>query len=119
MSVRRTKLVKLRNHAYRKQQGHCYYCQFPMWSGTLDLKPSTVLRTVSQLQCTAEHLKARQDGGGDNQTNIVAACFKCNQARHRPRSPRDPNSHLRHVRRRIKKGKWHSANTYKLVADLT
>jgi 5-methylcytosine-specific restriction endonuclease McrA len=32
--------------------------------------------------CTAEHLVARMDGGRDTRDNIVAACRRCNAARH-------------------------------------
>lgn len=35
-----------------------------------------------RLQCTAEHLRARCDGGKNCPKNIVAACLSCNAGRH-------------------------------------
>lgn len=59
------RLQFLRRCACRKQDGRCFYCLKPMG------------RDV-----TAEHLVARMDGGNDTPANIVAACRRCNAARH-------------------------------------
>jgi hypothetical protein len=59
------------------------------------------------LQCTAEHLVARCDGGSDSPDNIVAACRHCNSRRHRRPEPLDPLTYRKHVRRRIARGCWH------------
>ena len=63
-------IAKNRLIAYQRQSGRCYYCDLPMWLGKL---PGKRHRPAS-LQCTAEHLVARQDGGDNSARNIVAAC---------------------------------------------
>jgi hypothetical protein len=67
------------------------------------------MRQTRHLRCTAEHLKARADGGSDRSDNIVAACIYCNLRRHRPRSPLSPPEYQAHVRRRMQQGKWLAA----------
>lgn len=68
--------------------------------------------TVAQarrLECTAEHLQARQDGGTSARSNIVAACLDCNQQRHRRKRPLEPGAHGQWVTKRIREGRWHRA----------
>jgi hypothetical protein len=82
-----------------------------MWDG--DAKPfieryKLSRRQALQLQCTAEHLRARVDGGADCQLNIVAACRVCNARRHHTKVARDPNEHRMYVQRRVHRGKWHA-----------
>lgn len=61
-------LIPILRHRACKQQGKlCFYCARPM------TKP------------TAEHLKARHEGGPDTAKNIVAACSYCNHRRHQDR----------------------------------
>jgi 5-methylcytosine-specific restriction endonuclease McrA len=71
----------------------------------------TVNRT-KWLQATAEHLHEKSDGGKISAENIVAACFFCNQARHksRPNSAPLPEPYLQNVRKKLAKGKWHGIN---------
>ncbi len=64
-------------------------------------------------QCTAEHLKAKQDGGKDNESNILAACHYCNQNRHKHKSPKDPISYKQYVKNRLEKGKWNLCMMHK------
>ncbi|MCB1616206.1 MAG: HNH endonuclease [Pseudomonadales bacterium] len=64
-------------------------------------------RQASLLQCTAEHLQARQDGGEDTADNIVAACAYCNRKRHKRPVPLPPQGYRHHVLKRVRKGKWH------------
>ncbi|WP_213946981.1 HNH endonuclease [Luteibacter sp. dw_328] len=66
------------------------------------------LPSARHFQCTAEHLHARQDGGRDTRTNIVAACWYCITRRHRRKRPLAPHAYRRHVRARVAIGKWHS-----------
>lgn len=83
-----------RVHAYNRQNGRCFYCQWPMWERAFEPQDKAMMRInavrnhkgdpVSNLQsfeCTAEHLERRADGGGDVKNNIVAACLDCNSAR--------------------------------------
>lgn len=48
---------------------------------------------ASKFQCTAEHLRARCDGGKDWPRNIVAACLSCNTGRHQLKNPPSPQEH--------------------------
>lgn len=111
-------LIKYRLAAYQRQQGRCYYCGLPMWFKHTDefakkygLKPSS----VAALQCTAEHLVARQDGGTNTGANIVAACRKCNGGRHRRTVPLSPAQHRARVQARLRAGKWHPPALARLV----
>lgn len=104
------RIVKHRQNAFNSQQGRCCYCGMPMWlhhpdevAGILGVKP----RTVSGLKCTAEHLVARQNGGKDTKTNIVAACRTCNGRRHRAAEPLSPPEYRQKVQGRLQAGKWH------------
>ena len=94
-------LKKIRHEKMIAQNGCCYYCGLQMWEGRAGRRPRA-------LQCTAEHLQARCDGGKDTPENIVAACLFCNRARHRPKKPRSPEGHREHVRRRMAAGRWHA-----------
>ncbi|MRX33996.1 HNH endonuclease [Aminobacter aminovorans] len=90
------KLRKLRDDAYNRQDGHCWYCRRLM---------SPADGTGSS-RCTAEHLLARCDGGKDTSDNVVAACWLCNSRRHRRKVPLSPESYFIHVRALIAKGRW-------------
>lgn len=59
------RLQFLRRRACADQGGRCFYCLQHMGSDV-----------------TAEHLVARMDGGKDTPSNVVAACRRCNAARH-------------------------------------
>lgn len=84
-------LRKLRDAAFERQAGRCFYCQFLMWRDETDPFPvrhGFSMKAARRLKCTAEHLRARQDGGRDLAHNIVAACWHCNRSRHaRPTAP--------------------------------
>ncbi|UWQ95909.1 HNH endonuclease [Rhodobacteraceae bacterium M385] len=81
-----------------------------MWDKALDATDCTTQkRRTKALQCTAEHLWARSDGGSNNPENIVAACRYCNTTRHKCKKPRSPESHRAHVRRRLNQGRWFSS----------
>lgn len=99
------KLRQLRTLAYHAQDGRCWYCGARMWLSVpeeLGLRP----RSAKPLQCTAEHLIARQDGGRDVAGNIAAACWLCNHRRHQRKSPPSPGAYKALVQRRLAKGKW-------------
>jgi hypothetical protein len=103
-------LIKSRLKAFKLQQGRCIYCELPMWLDnpeTFATKYKVHIKAVKIFQCTAEHLKAKKDGGQDVEGNIVAACFYCNHKRHQGKFPRDPISYKQHVTKRIGMGKWH------------
>ncbi len=102
---------KARKDAYFRQSGRCYYCQQPMWlgnPGSFSIQYGLTNRDAARFQCTAEHLKARQDGGSDDAFNIVAACAFCNRARHRRPRALEPEPYKQFVHRLQSRGHWHS-----------
>ncbi len=116
-------LIKSRSTAFERQGGRCYYCDFPMWRGSIEHFArlyGITLGQARQFQCTAEHLLARQDGGGDVRSNIVAACFVCNQRRHKRKQPLEPEIYREFIQRRLSQGRWHMLRTLtncELAAD--
>jgi 5-methylcytosine-specific restriction endonuclease McrA len=95
------------------QGGRCYYCGLPMWDDAVKevaSRPDARIRLAPKsLRCTAEHLHARSDGGGNTADNVVAACWYCNNQRHRRKCPLSPEEHRRHVEKRMAAGKWLAA----------
>lgn len=108
------KIPTLRRQAFDHQHGRCWYCGVQMWLASPSELPGVPVRSASRLQCTAEHLQARCDGGTDVASNIVAACMLCNRTRHQRKKPPPPEAYLVDVRRRVCKGGWH----YPWVRDL-
>ncbi|UWQ15360.1 HNH endonuclease [Aliiroseovarius sp. M344] len=107
------KTSKIRRAKMLAQGGRCYYCDLPMWEheaekvGWPDLWTNEKPKT---LQCTAEHLVPRSDGGVDTPENIVAACWFCNTTRHKRKQVRSPQEHRAHVKKRMRKGRWLQAS---------
>ena len=91
-----TKLNKLRDEAFDRQGGLCWYCRRPM-SKASDKRPN---------RRTAEHLLAQCEGGQDVAENIVAACWYCNVQRHRSATPLPPEAYRDYVRCRLARGNW-------------
>ena len=110
----------LRAQAFHAQGGHCCYCELLMWlEAPEELRaPGLSPRTVRGLQCTAEHLVARQDGGRDKRQNIAAACQFCNARRHRRKHPPQPAAYQHLVRRRMSNGRWHPVSIHRATAAL-
>ncbi|MFN4350995.1 MAG: HNH endonuclease [Hylemonella sp.] len=109
-----SRLQHLRQRAFTRQGCRCFYCGQLMCTGDTHLfaqKLGITARQAKWLRCTAEHLRARQDGGRDTADNIVAACFWCNTRRHlgRPKRAPDANTFATRVRGRVARGKWHPA----------
>ena len=109
-------LSRFRPAAFRRQGERCHYCGVLMW---LDNETAFAQRhglppsSVRWLKCTAEHLRARQDGGRDSAENIVAACLRCNRLRHQgwKKAPA-PETYLQHVRRLLSRKLWHRAPVF-------
>jgi 5-methylcytosine-specific restriction endonuclease McrA len=102
-------IVRTRSIAYHRQAGRCFYCLAPMWiddPSRFAEQHAITLDQASRLRCTAEHLRARRDGGDDSPENIVAACWHCNNARHRRKLPLAPTAYRNTVRARMAKRKW-------------
>ena len=98
-----------RNSAFRKQDGHCYYCSTLMWDENIyqfSIRFNVTLSHSKLYKSTGEHLIAKQDSGLNTQSNIVAACLFCNQTRHKSRKPLTSDKFRTHVLGRLRKGKW-------------
>ncbi len=97
---------KIRLIKFHEQHGRCYYCGCIMWewqcSGQVRKGPEALW-----YQCTAEHLTARSDGGGNEADNIAAACLRCNRERHLMRPVLEPAKYRAYVQTRMEKGEWH------------
>ncbi|WP_372828210.1 HNH endonuclease [Polaromonas sp.] len=107
-----------RQAAYRAQAGLCFYCRCAMWTrSSIELTRSYDItkQQAKRLQCTAEHLRPRSEGGSDLPDNIVAACRHCNCTRHKRKIPRSADEHLRRVRSRISGGRWHPREVLRVM----
>lgn len=110
-----TSLRRHRDLAAQRQHFRCWYCGFPMWHRDptpFAQRHGLTVRLARRFCCTAEHLKARSDGGSDRSDNIVAACIYCNRMRHKRKVPRDPEDHRSHVARRVRLGRWHPSQAH-------
>ncbi|QRF60266.1 HNH endonuclease [Variovorax paradoxus] len=85
------RISTLRSLACSAQDGKCFYCYRAMGR-----------------EVTAEHLKARMDGGRNARENIVAACRYCNQQRHAlfGRSAPGPDTYGFYVLLMLAAGLW-------------
>ena len=109
--VLRSRLKELRLRAAVIQNYQCFYCAGPMWVSDpigFAAKYSLSARQARLLQCTAEHLKPRCEGGSNVSCNVVAACLLCNSRRHRSLRPLDPQSFRKRVQWARLKGRWHT-----------
>ena len=105
------RIQSLRNHAFRAQQGRCFYCGVGMWLVSPDELPGGSSRlsaaSAARLKCTAEHLLPRSECGRDIAENIVAACAHCNWTRHKRKRPPTPDAYRVEVGQRVARGSWH------------
>jgi hypothetical protein len=98
----KTQLQKSRQAAFNRQGGRCYYCPAEMWLAdkeTFASKHTLSMEDATGFRCTAEHLKAKSEGGTDGQQNVVAACDVCNKLRHHVHQARSPKRHKAFVDR--------------------
>jgi 5-methylcytosine-specific restriction endonuclease McrA len=110
MAKSRKSLSVPRSLAFSNQSGRCFYCNEPMWAENpheFALKHKITLGQAKHFQCTGEHLKAHKDGGTADQNNIVAACWFCNQKRHKRKTPLPPDQYKQLIDRRMTQGRWH------------
>ena len=102
-------LANQRRLAAQRQAYKCFYCGLPMWEAApsaFAAKFNLSLAQAALLQCTAEHLHPRSNGGSDAISNIVAACHFCNRTRHTAAKPLSPSKYETHVKTRMAKGGW-------------
>ena len=105
-------LKNIRKKKMIEQGGRCYYCGLVMWENALEPIAQARSRSAASLwllQCTAEHLHPRSEGGADTADNIVAACWFCNSRRQRQKQPPAPEDDRASVPRRMGKGRWLAA----------
>lgn len=102
-------LASLRQRAFIRQSGLCYYCGRRMWERDpheFMMKFQLSGTAAALLACTAEHLQPKSVGGKASASNIVAACRFCNQTRHRARNVLPPFRYRVYVQTRIRRGAW-------------
>jgi hypothetical protein len=112
-------LTRLRRAAFTAQKGNCFYCGYRMWSEHPRevFGNGLVSRAMARyFQCTAEHLRPLSEGGKDISSNVVAACWFCNQTRHRAKKPGSYERFAKLVRTRVAKGRWHCAGIRRAIA---
>lgn len=94
-----------------RQNGRCFYCGLPAVPAAnlshFARRNGLNLAQATALQCTAEHLHARCDGGEDAPLNIAAACATCNHRRHRMRPAPEPDRYRAIVQQQMANGVWH------------
>jgi len=109
MSNSRKSLKKPRAFAFKKQHGRCYYCNLPMWlenSSEFAIENNLSNNQARLFKCTGEHLKPHSSGGNARISNIVAACYFCNQHRHRRKAELAPEQYKEIVQSRLASGRW-------------
>ena len=105
-----TRIAHFRAQGYVAQRALCYYCRCKMCisdPAKFARSHGISVRQVRQVQCTAEHLTSRRDGGTDTRSNIAAACWHCNKLRHARKTPLAADRYRDYVLRRVSRGTWH------------
>lgn len=100
-----------RSFAFAAQGGRCFYCSQPMWLSDpvrFARRYDLSVARARQLQCTAEHLRPKAEGGTLRRSNVVASCLFCNRTRGRVAPAPEPDRFRQHVQARCRLGKWHS-----------
>jgi hypothetical protein len=116
-----TQILKHRRRAFLAQSGRCYYCDLPMWKEykrRFALAYRITLDQAKPFRCTAEHLKAKQEGGDDSQENIVAACHYCNYMRHVGGEGLCPACYRELVQEELRAGRWHDPEVCRKLLKL-
>ena len=103
------RIQSARRKAFERQNSKCFYCKVSMWlTSPFELDGcKSESSGYARLQCTAEHLLPRGNGGQDCDANIVAACAHCNRTRPKRVRPPAPEAYRKDVARRVKRGAWH------------
>lgn len=118
----KTAIQKHRISAFQRQSGRCFYCGLTMWQSQPEVFAQAhglTLAQVKGLQCTAEHLHARCNGGKDTADNIVAACSICNRQRHAGKKVAlSPMDYAKQVKAQIRNMNWHKLALLRKLAGL-
>jgi len=103
-------LARARAYAFYRQEGRCCYCDYPMYV-TSPQKYAQLYgcshRQALQMQCTAEHLVAKCEGGSNRASNIAAACKLCNLRRHQGKIALPSQAYRELVQSKVLEGRWH------------
>ena len=110
-----------RKRAFLSQRKHCFYCELPIWNTEKERRQLMARHdltedAVKSLQCTAEHVQARKDDGTNEEANIVAACLRCNRARHEGGAGTTPLQHRQRVADAMAEGVWHLPEIHRAFA---
>lgn len=100
----------IRNRKAARQRWTCTYCRQPMWRTDPEdfaRRHCLTMEQAALFQVTAEHLRARRDGGRNSYANIAAACLYCNRMRHQHGDALSPPDYRRFVRSELRAGRWH------------
>lgn len=100
----------IRNRKAVRQRWTCTYCRQPMWLRNAEgfaRRHGLTREQAELLQVTAEHLRARCDGGRNSYANIAAACLYCNRMRHQLGDALSPSDYRQFVRDELRAGRWH------------
>jgi len=103
-------LKKSRTYAFYRQEGRCFYCDYPMCITSPQEYAQLYgcsLRQAKQMQCTAEHLLARCGGGSNQASNIAAVCKLCNLRRYQGKITRQWHTYRELVKSKVVQGRWH------------
>lgn len=114
-------LASLRHKAFVRQDYRCFYCTTPMCEHDSVHFRATYRLFQAQAEfffCTAEHLKPRSEGGRDNASNVVAACYFCNQTRHRAKVPLDAAKYRQRVQSRVDRARWLTRKILSASSDM-
>ena len=107
-------IQSVRKRACVHQEWHCHFCGLPMLASSApDAKRMPGLRE------SAEHLVAKQHGGGNERSNIVAAHVVCNQRRHARARELSPEAFQIMVRSRLAKGRWHPESVLRVLVSVS
>lgn len=112
----KNRIKVLRQRAFERQGGLCCYCGVRMWLNDPGELPGVPHEPAAwaKLQCTAEHLKARSEGGGNTTEDIAAACARCNHTRHKWRTVLEPSAYAGVVAQQMRRGTWHRRWVFRL-----
>jgi 5-methylcytosine-specific restriction endonuclease McrA len=116
-------IARARKGAFLSQRKRCFYCELPIWNTDRERNQLISRHGISEdaaksLQCTAEHMQARQDDGTHDQWNIVAACLRCNRARHEGGAGATPLQHRQRVADAMANGMWHLPEIHAAFAGI-
>lgn len=101
----------IRNRKAVRQRWNCHYCRQPMWRRNVEAfarRHGLTMEKAERLQVTAEHLRARRDGGRNSYANIAAACLYCNRMRHQLADTLSPADYRKFIRDELRAGRWHA-----------